>query len=70
MSAIAVFLRFVSCDADGNIDASRIVSRECYEKWLKSKEDKPPRDPEEAFRKAVTGHCSYLNKEYFHIPTV
>ena len=62
MSATEVFLRFISYDADGNIDAARIVSRECYEEWLDNKEMNTPRDPEEAFRKAVIGHCSYLTK--------
>ena len=62
MSATEVLLRFVTSDADGNIDATRIVSRECYEEWLSNKEINTPRDPEEAFRKAVIGHCSYSAK--------
>ena len=62
MSAVSVFLRFVSYDADGKNDASRILSRECYEAWLDSKGAMTPRNPEEAFRKAIIGHCNYLTK--------
>ena len=63
MSAISTLLRFVTYDADGKIDASRIVSRECYEEWLNSKGAFTPRDPEEAFRKTVIGHCSCLSQD-------
>ena len=59
MAAISVFLRFIKCDALGNVDASGILSRECYQEWLNIKRRNKLRDPEKAFRKAVVGHCIY-----------
>ena len=58
MSSITVFLRFVHRDGDENINASRVLSRECFEEWFSSKGEKVPRDPEEAFRKALIGNCN------------
>lgn len=51
-----VFEQFVFTNKDGKTDASKILSRECYEAWLASKTSKP-KSPEEAFRKALTAHC-------------
>ena len=58
MASIHVFLRFVHRNEHGNFDASGVVSRECFEEWLRSKGNNVPRDPEEAFRKALIGHCN------------
>ena len=63
MSAISVFLRYIRCDADGKIDASGILSRKCYEEWFDGKRENIPRNPEEAFRKTVIGHCNYLTRD-------
>ena len=57
MSSINVFLRFVQRDEKGNIDASRVISEACFAEWLSSKRENVPRDPEEAFRKSLIGHC-------------
>ena len=58
MSALHVFQKFVSRDSNGNVDVSGILSRKCYEAWLKTREV-PPKDPEEAFRKVLTGPCKF-----------
>ena len=65
MSSLAVFLRFVHRDEEGNIDASRVVSRQCFDEWLSSKGENVPRDPEEAFRKALIGHCNWSSYSSF-----
>ena len=58
MSKTLEVLRFfIKTDERGNVDASGVVSRECYEAWLASKGDHVPEDPEDAFRKLITGHC-------------
>ena len=62
MSSLNIFTKFVSRDEHGKVDISGILSRNCYDKWLKTRET-PPRDPEEAFRKVITGHCR-LNTPY------
>ena len=58
-SSLELFQSFVKVGADGEVDASQILSRECFETWLKSKGAKTPEDPEGSFRKAITGHCKY-----------
>ena len=57
MSSITVFLRYVQREEKGNIDASRVISEACFKEWLTSKRENVPRDPEEAFRKSLVGHC-------------
>ena len=54
---LQILLKFVKRDASGSLDVTGILSRECYEAWLESKGEHVPKDPEDAFRKTITGHC-------------
>mmetsp|Transcript_3709 Transcript_3709/g.4265 ORF Transcript_3709/g.4265 Transcript_3709/m.4265 type:complete len:491 (-) Transcript_3709:84-1556(-) len=51
-----VFMRFVKETADGKVDCSKMVGKECYERWLQTR-IKPPSKPAESFRRALTAHC-------------
>ena len=53
-SAMKLFLSHCIETEDG-IDASGIISTECYESWLGFKR-RLPKKPAEAFRKSITGH--------------
>uniref|UniRef100_A0A7S3LJ95 Uncharacterized protein n=1 Tax=Aplanochytrium stocchinoi TaxID=215587 RepID=A0A7S3LJ95_9STRA len=55
MTSIAVFNEFIEYDAQGNCNASGILSKECYQKWLESRKKKP-KCPPKAFRRALTAH--------------
>lgn len=61
MTAMEIFHEFTHYykDEHGNlfVDASGIISRECYEKWLASRKQVPAR-PEETFRKSILCHCT------------
>jgi len=41
------------CDEDG--DATKILSRECYEKWVSTRKQ-PLKQPQESFRRVLTAH--------------
>eukprot|EP00924_Labyrinthula_sp_SR-Ha-C_P005473 snap_masked-scaffold_1-processed-gene-32.1-mRNA-1 protein AED:1.00 eAED:1.00 QI:0/-1/0/0/-1/1/1/0/320 len=56
VSSFKVFNTFVKRFDNGTVDASGIVSPECYAKWVESRR-KMPKKPEEAFRRALTAHC-------------
>jgi len=61
MTAMEIFHNFTKwyTDEKGNlyVDASGIISRECYELWLASRKKMPSR-PEETFRKSILCHCT------------
>ena len=57
MASDLLFERFIVRNGKGNVDVNGILSRECYLAWLENKE-KILTDPEEAFRKTITGHCN------------
>ena len=52
----SVFLDFVDFECDGDPVCDGVLSYECYQAWLERRKN-PPKHPEEAFRKAITGHC-------------
>mmetsp|Transcript_285 Transcript_285/g.298 ORF Transcript_285/g.298 Transcript_285/m.298 type:complete len:274 (-) Transcript_285:803-1624(-) len=54
-TSINVFLKFVEVDKSGKVDASKILSKACYEHWLETRQS-PPQRPQESFRRAVTAH--------------
>lgn len=56
ISSYDIFVQFVTYDKYNNCDASGILSSPCYEKWCESRR-KPPKNPHEAFRRALTAHC-------------
>ena len=60
-SSIAVFRRFLVVtkvhDAIVNVDASRVVSKECYEHWLKTRIG-VTNQPEKTFQRALTAHLT------------
>jgi len=55
LSSYSVFSMFIKYDEHSNCDATGIVSKECYEKWIASRR-KLPKFPEKAFRRALTAH--------------
>jgi hypothetical protein len=61
LTAMEIFHEFTEYykDESGNlyVDASGIISRECYERWLSSRKKTPSR-PEETFRKSILCHCT------------
>jgi len=61
MTAMEIFHNFTKwySDENGNlyVDATGIISRDCYEQWLASRKKLPAR-PEETFRKSILCHCT------------
>lgn len=55
-TSFRLFQSFISWKSDGTVNVERLISKECYESWLKTRL-KPPKSPEESFRKALTAHC-------------
>lgn len=54
---LQLLLSYVKVDSQSNkVDTSGILSKKCYEHWLKSR-SVMPKNPEEAFRKIITAHC-------------
>lgn len=51
-----IFFKYTVVDSYGNIDATRILSRECFKEWIATRKVLP-KDPAHAYRKVVTGHC-------------
>lgn len=45
---------------DGNGDASRILSKECYDKWVATRRSKL-KQPQESFRRVLTAHVCGLD---------
>ena len=58
VSSLPIFKRFIKRDRQGKPDVAGILSVECYHAWLQAKGVHVPLDPEDAFRKAITGHCT------------
>jgi len=60
-SSIAVFRRFLVVtkvgDAMLNVDASRVVSKECYQHWLKTRIG-GTNEPERTFQRSLTAHLT------------
>lgn len=55
-SSYKIFERFIKYSQDRQYcDASGIIGKACYQKWVKSRRQ-PPKVPHEAFRRAVTAH--------------
>mmetsp|Transcript_6179 Transcript_6179/g.9699 ORF Transcript_6179/g.9699 Transcript_6179/m.9699 type:complete len:228 (-) Transcript_6179:1312-1995(-) len=54
-----LFLHFAY--KDGEYDASRVLSRECYEMWLNTRRNLPT-TPEDAFRRHITAHITGTRK--------
>jgi len=50
-----IFKDFVRYKPNGECDASLILSKACYDSWLKTRKRRP-KYPEESFRRAVTAH--------------
>lgn len=55
ISSFKVFKLFTKYDKSKNCDASGIVSKACFQKWKESRK-KAPKNPQEAFRRALTAH--------------
>uniref|UniRef100_A0A7S3PJ81 Uncharacterized protein n=1 Tax=Aplanochytrium stocchinoi TaxID=215587 RepID=A0A7S3PJ81_9STRA len=55
LTSMQVFLMFVKYNEHGQCDASTVISKECFNKWVKTRKDKP-KCPEESFRRALTAH--------------
>lgn len=51
MISFKVFMRFV----DKNGDASKVLSKECFDMWVVTRKC-PPKQPEESFRRVLTAH--------------
>lgn len=54
--SIEILSKYVKTSENGEINASNVVSAECFKDWLSSR-SKVPQFPEHAFRKVVSGHC-------------
>eukprot|EP00511_Aplanochytrium_stocchinoi_P006322 CAMPEP_0204840626 /NCGR_PEP_ID=MMETSP1346-20131115/38320_1 /ASSEMBLY_ACC=CAM_ASM_000771 /TAXON_ID=215587 /ORGANISM="Aplanochytrium stocchinoi, Strain GSBS06" /LENGTH=408 /DNA_ID=CAMNT_0051978143 /DNA_START=123 /DNA_END=1350 /DNA_ORIENTATION=- len=55
-SSYAVFLKFVKPLDKGGVDCTGMLSKDCYDLWLKTRIKKPSK-PAESFRRALTAHC-------------
>ena len=58
-SALSVFRNYIKYNSDGKLDVSGILTKECFDEWLTTRASEP-KNLEEAFRKAVVGHCQGL----------
>lgn len=56
-TSLNTFLSFVKKFQDGTIDCTGIISKPCYEAWLKTRKNVPLR-PEETFRKSILSHIT------------
>lgn len=61
LTAMEVFGMYIKKKVDANnkplIDASGLLSRECYETWINSRKS-PLKRPEEGYRKCILAHCT------------
>uniref|UniRef100_A0A7S3PHE1 Uncharacterized protein n=1 Tax=Aplanochytrium stocchinoi TaxID=215587 RepID=A0A7S3PHE1_9STRA len=56
VSSFVVFNEFVTHDKETDkYDATEVLSMECYQRWLQTRQ-KRPKMPEESFRRAITAH--------------
>ena len=68
---IAVFRRFLDVIKVGdeiiNVDASRVVSKECYKQWLKTRIG-VKNEPERTFQRALTAHLTGSDGRQVFLP--
>lgn len=55
VSSYTVFNEYVKKKSNGEYDATEVLSYECYQRWLNTRQQKP-KMPEESFRRAITAH--------------
>ena len=59
LTSLRVFRKFITKqtlpNGESELDASQVVSRECFELWLKTRKTPPP-CPEKAFQRALSAH--------------
>jgi len=76
--SIKIFRRYITTKQLLNgtvyVDASQIVSKDCYEDWLNSRRGTPPQDPPKRFQRYLTchltgsdGRASYPHKNNIYI---
>jgi len=56
-SSFQVFQEFMVPDETGAIDANRLLSKECFNEWVRSRNPKPVK-PDQGFRSAMIGHLA------------
>lgn len=56
LSPLQLFNKYIKKDDGEQVDASEVLSVECYTEWLATRKVFP-KNPAEAFRKILTGHC-------------
>jgi len=59
-TSLKIFRSFLNRNPDGSIDASGVVSKECFNAWVDSRK-KDTRDIQKAFRKSLSGHITSLD---------
>lgn len=57
-SSLQVFRRFFKILPNGDLDASEVISLDCYNAWLESRTTRMSATPEKAFHRAVSAHIS------------
>lgn len=55
--SLVVFESFVLSDENGVVNVKELFSKECFNYWLETRSN-IPKNPPEAFRKALTSHCA------------
>ena len=55
--SLAVFRRFIRRDAAGALQAEAVLSRDCFESWLRSR-NSPPAEAEKTFQRSLTAHVT------------
>lgn len=55
-STLQMFEKYVTLNEIGQLDATMLFSLQCYNEWLNTRKTYP-KNPPEAFRKMITGHC-------------
>ena len=59
-TSLEVFRAFLLILPDGSLDASRIISRECYNSWLSTRR-KQTTDPERTFQRTLSSHLTAVD---------
>lgn len=59
-TSLELFREFMKILPDGTVDASRIVSRECYDAWILSRRQRPT-EPEKIFQRTLTSHLTAID---------
>uniref|UniRef100_A0A7S2RUA7 Uncharacterized protein n=1 Tax=Mucochytrium quahogii TaxID=96639 RepID=A0A7S2RUA7_9STRA len=64
--AFSVFMQYAQFNANGTCDTAGILSRECFEMWLRTRKELP-KEPERAFHKAIHDHLRGMHgRRPFH----